>query len=156
LGGYDKVVPDTIELKWNDNDIRRFLSGRIFSNLKSALNMRSITVSYKKQSLEIGVDDGADNRLKRLLKKFIDYIRRRPVRDEHDARSLDMEDMISRTIILSVFPKEVDHLVEGGVKQRCDLFQYLSDHFNLGEGCTTPRIMLTFLERVVNEASTYF
>lgn len=149
LGGYDKISPETIELKWNDSDIRHFIARRLAFNLITKLNLKGLKIEIDKESLYLPPPE----RKLHFIARFISKIKRH---DESEARTVTTRDQIDREVITSIFPREVIHRDISGGQVRSEIFTYLSSHFDLGDNHPTPRIMLLFLKKLINISSAYY
>jgi hypothetical protein len=166
--GFDKIKSKTIELKWPPEDIRQFIARRVIYNLLSHDGMRKIEISLDEENLSSGF-----SAMTRKYPKTSNYLRRSPVAqflykgilfiekrtkriDARDSREINLNDALSRCIIRTIFPSAVDHNTIHNKRIREDLFTYLESHFSLGTGNTTPRIILMFLEKSLENTRRYF
>lgn len=156
LGGYDKIMPDVVELLWNDADIRQFIARRLAFNLVATLKLKGIRVVVEKESLYLQPSERRQFKFMRFLLGLIGINRSGSQSDSSDARTINVRDQINRHVILTVFPREVLHRTDNGNKERHEVFSYLANHFDLGDGHTTPRIMLLFLKKLVLISAEYY
>lgn len=156
LGGYDKIVPDMIELVWTDADIRYFISRRLIFNLNKGWRLRRFKIYVDEKALYLDPPESKRIIWQRWLYRFYRFIKSWMIHDHSAARNITVRDEISRQIILSVFPRDVLHRTNSGTKQKHELFSYLASHFDLGDGHTTPRIILLFLLNLVAVSRTYY
>lgn len=158
LGG-QKVHSKSVTLVWTPEDIREFLARRLLYNYDRFFQDDHINITFEVDELcmferRIGVRKNVFHRSIRYLRRKI----RRPLLSDsahYDARTINLTDKFSRDVITFVFPRQVPHLNMDGMEAELDIFEYLSSHFNLAHGNTTPRIMLMFLEEVLSSARGY-
>lgn len=155
LGGYDKIEPRSIELRWSSCDIRNFLSLRIQYNLFKTLKIKHFKCSIDEHDPLLGGRRSSGRRLFAFLKKHVPSVFGSN-RDQYDSRDITIKDQIRKEIITSIFPEEVNHYSLQGKEIRSDLFKYFEGHFSLASGETTPRIMLIFLKKVIAESKGYY
>lgn len=159
--GYDKIASQTVELKWTGADIRQFIAKRLAYNYFRHLGLKSLEFQISEERLQLG--DGAlqgdldpaeppDRPEGALLLRWT----RGLFRDAREGRQINFTDEINRQLITSIFPRELNHRSASGTAARIELFEYLETHFNLGTGNTTPRIILTFIEKCLDNVRDYY
>lgn len=167
--GRDKIDYRKVELKWTDEDIRQFIALRIHHNLSHISNKkisfwldeRKLTIDKELlkelRSLESlsNCELTFANKLKKLKISFLNYIKNRK-KDDYDARTINIKDIIFQDIITLFFPRKVLHKLRAGKNEQIDIFDYLNTHFQLGSGSTTPRIILIYLEKCLEQARNYY
>lgn len=156
LGGYDKIVPDMVELVWTDADIRYFIFRRLLVNIVKSLRLKGLSIHVDEETLYLHPPESKQPIWQRWFYKVYKRIRSRRRLDSRAARNVTARDEVARQIILSVFPREVLHRTVGGAREKHELFSYLANHFDLGDQHTTPRIILLFLQKLVAVSSTYY
>jgi hypothetical protein len=170
--GADKVMFDSLELVWTAEDIRDFLSKRILHNylrvfdLESFVLMRGDELFYvDRQSTQFVRQETASPltkferffvRVVRRVRRFIDHrILRKPL-DPWNPRHINLTDAISTEIIQTFFPEEVWRADPLAQKKTITITEFLSTHFNLSSGKTTPRIILMFAQSCIDCAVNFF
>jgi hypothetical protein len=156
LGGYDKIAPDVVELIWDDSDIRSFIAMRLAFNLAKTLHLKRIRLRFDEKSLYLPPPEKRQHIFTQIIRRIFALIRMKNLHDESDARSITLLDQSSRELILILFAKDVLHRDKNGTQEKIELFTYLSSHFDLGDGHTTPRISLLFLKNLVQVAINYY
>ena len=160
IGGYDKVSPRTLSLKWSNSDIRRFIGERILNNLSKTLKTnKNFKFMISQDSLIL---KRKSYRKKHFLEKIlhvtgIESINDLITRDSRDAWDVTEMDQVWRDAITCVLPRGIKHYhLNGTIEPNEDIFYYLEDHFCLANGSATPRIMILFLEKLISLSSAYY
>lgn len=168
--GYDKVISKTVELNWTAEEMREFVAKRVFYNLVTAFDLSGLQFTFDHEKLylsqrSLGVMDGDDDQekrendfllpLKKIYWQFLSFLERSS-QDARDARKTNFNDEVNRQIITTIFPRLPNHLTVSGVVKTIDLFEYLASHFSLGTSNTTPRIVLMFLQKCLDQTRDYF
>ena len=83
------------------------------------------------------------------------YIKQRK-RDEYDARTVNIHDAIFQALITVLFPRRVNHNTKNNKPEHIDLFEYLSTHFQFASGFTTPRVILLYLQKCLENTKSYY
>jgi|GEM_PF-1491646 len=168
--GRDKIDPKKVELRWSPEDIRQFAAFRIFHNLAPCLKKRGLRFECEKESLTIdkeflkeikALDAVPDDQLSLARKLRRAYLRIRAhlkqrKRDEYDARTVNMHDAAFQALITVLFPTKVTHINKANKKEYIDLSEYLSSHFQFASGYTTPRVILLYLQKCLENAKAYY
>jgi len=168
--GPDKVTAKKITLAWTDEDIRRFIAQRIIINYFNVMGITSLQFSIDddklyvdEKSIENLIPDPAhDPSAPALLSYFLRIIKRikkelPKERKRHiEGRHTTVNDEISKQIITSVFPRQVKHMDKSGQSRQIDIFEYLSTHFSLASGTTTPRLLVMYLDKCLAVAREYY
>ena len=156
--GYDKVQDNTIRLKWSNEESFRFVAIRIAVALRKEgiTNISEIMQSTDLSAFRIGRFDRFEikygrSRIAALIIKIVKKIR--PIYKE---REMSLYGKFDRAIITKVFPREVSHITENGVKEDVSIFDYLSTHFLDGNDVCTPRYLLIFLKEVRDITALYY
>ena len=167
--GFDKVISKTVELSWTPEEMREFIAKRVFFNLVFALDLGGLQFSIDHEKLylsqkSLGITDEGERDegrfpvllpVKKIYWRIVAFLERASF-DARDARKTNFNDEVNRQIITTIFPRFPNHLtVSGGVKP-IDLFEYFATHFSLGTGNTTPRIVLMFLQKSLDQTRDYF
>lgn len=158
--GYDKVISKKVDLKWTPEKIREFIAKRICSNYISLFKLETIKISVDQETLEIDTSIDSHNYItpniwtrtcRKIIKKLypLHYNQKFP-------RKVNLNDNLNKQIILSIFPKYVDYKNEEGKIIEVDIFDYLSENFNLGTGNSIPRLILIFLQKTLSVANNYY
>ncbi len=150
------MLPEVVELIWSDSDIRSFIARRIAINLIKTLKLGGLEIVIDEEKLYLE----SPRRKKTIFAKVKKYIYKilniKSKHDKSEARRINMNDEISRNIILTLFPSEILHKIANGGEEKSDIFLYFSNHFDFGDEHTTPRIILLFLIKLVIVATTYY
>ena len=133
-----------------------FIARRLFFNLKKGLHLKNIKFYLEEKMLYLDPPESKRLIWLRWFKKWYQFIKFRMIHDRRTARNVTAFDEISRQLILLIVPKEVLHRTSSGSKEKHELFSYLASHFDLGDGHTTPRIILLFLQKLVAVSATYY
>lgn len=158
--GYDKVISKKIDLKWTPENIREFIAKRLIYNVKHIFKLEHIRVSVAQENLEIDTSIDTDNYIKppfyviwyrKAMKKInkAHYEQKFPRKD-------NLDDNINKQIILSFLPKYVSFKNQDGKIEKIEIFDYLSNNFNLGTGNSIPRLILIFFDKIFNGISEYY
>jgi hypothetical protein len=158
--GYDKVISKKVDLIWTPEKIREFIAKRICSNYLRLFKLENIKISVDQETLEIDTSIDSNNYIRpnfwmRACRKLIKKLN--PVQyNQKFPRKVNLNDNINKQIILSLFPKYVDYKNEEGKIVEVDIFDYLSENFNLGTGNSIPRLILIFLQKTLSVANNYY
>jgi hypothetical protein len=158
--GYDKVISKKIDLIWTPEKIREFIARRIIFNFQNVLNLASLGITVKQEKLEIGSSAITENyhspnfiiKLYRLAYKVLKpnhYAQKFP-------RKVNLTDEINKQVILTIFPKFIEHISTEGKKEDIEVFEYLATHFNLGTGNSIPRLFILFLNKLFEIIKEYY
>lgn len=167
--GYDKVISRTVELSWTPEEMREFVAKRVFYNFVSAFELSGLQFSIDHEKLylsqkslgELDREEQGEGKLafllplKKIYWQFLTFLERAS-QDARDARKTNFNDELNRQIITTVFPRFPNHLTVAGAVKPIDLFDYFSSHFSLGTGNTTPRIVLMFMQKCLDQTRDYF
>lgn len=168
--GRDKIDPKKVELRWSAEDIRQFAAFRIFHNLAPCLKKRGLRLECDENSLTIdktflkeikALDAVPDNELSWIRKLRRIYLRLRAYlkqqkRDEYDARTINIHDAAFQALITVLFPTKVTHMNRANKQEHIDLSEYLATHFQFASGFTTPRVILLYLQKCLENAKAYY
>ncbi len=166
--GPDKIAQRSLEIKWTAGDINRFVAKRMAINLLKALRRSELHLSIDKNRYwinraEIGRLEEVSNDLANFnlmslthWKSLIWRLKLMWKIESGAARITSFDDLFSESVICSLMPRRVQHLTLKGELQEIDLFDYLSTHFQLGFGQSTPRAMLLYLSEVLMVAKEYY
>jgi len=158
--GYDKVITKKVDLIWDNEAIRQFIALRIFSNYKKVFNIQKLMYDEATYQLEVITSDDIDNYkkpqfYKRIYRQLIKKINSQHY-EQRFPRRVSFSDDICKNIILTMFPKYVEHFNSEGKMEDIDIFLFFSTHFNLGTGNSIPRLILIFLEKWLSTVSNYY
>jgi hypothetical protein len=158
--GYDKVIAKKTDLKWTPENIREFIAKRLIYNIKHIFKLEQIKVSIAQENLEIDTSIDTDNYIKpaihiRLYRKAMKKLNKAHY-EQKFPRKVNLDDNLNKEIILSFFPKYVSFKNENGKIEKVEIFDYLSNNFNLGTGNSIPRLVLIFLDKIFNRISEYY
>jgi len=173
--GKDKVLERTVEFRWEPRDAKELMAKRLAKNYRSALGLKSIMFTVDTELLYLDEalltpqqlftarpDSPSTDLWSRAIRRIgrIRLLARvsssRAARLRHDGRRTHLDDHLSLGILTCIFPTEVLHKDANGNSASMSLTKYLSSHFNLGNGATTPRIMNRFLALLFEELRVYY
>jgi hypothetical protein len=167
--GYDKVTSRTVELIWNDSDIRELISKRIAYNLYQFLKLEYFQFDFDQERLYL--DDKRFNEFQKIKAEIsknktlfamvsaiwrIIPIKNRSYFDKRTERKKSFTDEINSEFITLLFPRNCEHRNATGEKETIDIFVFFKTHFLLGSGNTNPRIILMFLEECIKTSKEYY
>jgi hypothetical protein len=138
--GYDKVITSVTELRWHSENIREFLSKRLLTNYDSILNIESLIFTDEDQEQAKKKRETFFSNIFKLINKKVKRNKRLAISDE-----------VAITIINSFFEKEIIHYNEAGETEKILFVDFLKTHFCLANDFTNPRIILIFLELLMEE-----
>ncbi|MBK9160156.1 MAG: hypothetical protein IPM27_01050 [Nitrosomonadales bacterium] len=169
--GRDKIDPKKVELRWSAEDIRQFAAFRIFHNLAPCLKKKGgLRLECDEKSLtidkaflkEIKALDAVPNdqlswvrKLRRVYLRLRAHLKQRK-RDEYDARTINIHDAAFQALITVIFPTKVTHVNKSNKQEHIDLSEYLASHFQFASGFTTPRVILLYLQKCLENAKAYY
>jgi len=158
--GGQKINSQKGELHWYPEDIREFIARRILWNLEY--------VFPKNEELIFEIDDQdfllyEKNKQKPDVSKIGDIVKKlkswlglnNSESAHYSARKMNLTDKINRDLITLIFPNYVKHINSKGEIDDINIFEYFSSHFSLGTGESTPRIMVMYLDKILEEARKY-
>lgn len=168
--GRDKIDHRKVDLKWTDEDIRQFIALRIYHNLSHLSSRKNFLFEFDEKKLTINKEFLKDLRslesipdcdltlllkAKKLKIAFLNYIKNRK-KDEYDARTTNKKDAVFQGLITLFFPRKVSHKIHTGKNEQIDIFEYLNTHFQTGSGNTTPRVILIYLDKCLEQTRNYY
>lgn len=152
--GYDKVIDNTVILKWSKDETLRFLATRIcialqnaqianFNNMLQATDLSEYSLSFRERFL-------INPKIPKFLKKLVSK-KQKVERDQNLFGKFD------KSFITKVFPRKAIHYCTNSQKkEEVSIFEFLGTHFIDGNSVCTPRYMLIFLKEVVNSTASYY
>lgn len=152
--GYDKVIDNTVTLRWSKDETLRFLATRIYMALRRAgiadFQSMLLATDFTDYGLSLRERFLLNPKIPKILKKIVNK-KQKPERDEHLFGKFD------KAFITKVFPRKATHYCATSLStQDICIFDFLGTHFLDGNNVCTPRYMLIFLKEVVNSAATYY
>lgn len=138
--GYDKIINRKVELVWKPENIREFIGRRIVANY----------AKYIKISLyQIERDD--KKKTQNIFKKVILNIigRGEIVKDQNTL------DDFNRALINTLFRKTIICYDQKGNRIQKNIFDYLETYFCLANGFSNPRVILIYLETVMEKLRAF-
>jgi hypothetical protein len=170
--GADKVMHDTLWLRWTPEDIRDFISKRILHNYLTILQLPNIQMTLNgehfyvdaksNQPVSEPVNAGWSRATKWLrrstlrLRRFFQHTVFRRAIDRFEGRHTNLTDAISTQIVQSFFPTEVWRADPLSSRRLISVSDFLATHFNLAWGDTTPRIILMFAQSCVDSIINFY
>lgn len=158
--GYDKVIAKKIDLKWTPENIREFIAKRLLYNLKTIFKLEHIIVSVAQENIEIDTSLDIDNYIKppfyvRWYRKAIKKINKAHY-EQKFPRKVNLDDNLNKQLIQTFLPKYVSFKNDSDKIEKIEVFDYLSQNFNLGTGNSIPRLVLIFLEKIFSTICEYY
>jgi hypothetical protein len=158
--GYDKVVSKRVELKWSNEKIREFIARRILFNFVNVLGLNSINITVDHNDLEIDTSEEiksykSPNIGQRLYRSILKRVNPNHYAQKF-ARKVNLSDDINKQIILTIFPRYIEHVNNDGKTTDMDIFDYFSTHFNLGTGNSIPRLFILYLNKCFEIIKDYY
>lgn len=168
--GRDKIDPKKVDLNWSEEDIRHFVAYRIMHNIIPAIGKRNIKFKIDKKSLTIdkqflkeisSIDSTPDHEitwirgLRQIYLRVRSYIKTRK-RDAYDARTVSTNDAVFRSLITLLFPRKVIHRNKFGKEEQIELMSYFSSHLHFASGHATPRVLIIFLQKCLENSRAYY
>lgn len=165
--GADKIESRLVRLNWSDADVRNFISRRILwnyrqyaSNLEhevySAMKQDEYLDEYDKELFRRKFPESKWGGLKLAINKIVEFLRLKPKEIYYDERIAFNYGFIVNNILESFFGHEVQHLELQGTHASMPIVNYLSTHFQLNTGETTPRMMLVYLLKCKSSAIEFY
>lgn len=172
--GYDKVASKKVMLNWSNDDIRAFIARRIYHNYSRCFDVQkmSITIDESKLYLDKNLFDinyiKESNKTKLgqfLLKaeRIVSCIASKIVKilfkkcmDSRKGKTVSSMDEIHRQFITNIFPRIVNHTTNKGKVEEITLFDFFETHFSLGTGNTTPRLVVMYLDKCLENIKSYY
>ena len=71
-------------------------------------------------------------------------------------RKVNLDDNLNKQLIQTFLPKYVSFKNDNGKIEKVEIFDYLSNNFNLGTGNSIPRLVLIFLDKIFTTISEYY
>ncbi|HJV25658.1 MAG TPA: hypothetical protein VJ673_08220 [Aromatoleum sp.] len=168
--GKDKIDPRKVDLKWTAEDIRQLMASRIFHNLAPVLRGKALRFECNEEVLKIdraflreirAIDSMPESeksvgaRLRRAILMIRAKIRQRK-RDEYDARTTNLHDLVNRAVITVIFPRSVSHQNRSNKTEQIEIAHFIETHFQLSNEGTTPRSVLLFMQKGLEIARNYY
>jgi hypothetical protein len=169
--GADKVLHDALNLTWTAEEIRDFLSKRILYNYLTVWGMTNLQLILNEENLYVDrssnqprVDEHSSRwriitrsfwRVWLKVRRFVNRELLRKRFNPWEGRHTNFNDAISREILQSFFPNEVWREDPLASKKSIGVVEFLSTHFDLAWGSTTPRILLMFAQQCVDCAVNF-
>ena len=158
--GYDKVISKKIDLKWTPENIREFVAKRLIYNIRNVFGLDHLRVNIAHENLEIDTSIDTENYIKprfyvRWYRIGIKKINKAHY-EQKFPRKVNLDDNKNKQIILTFLPKYVSFKNEAGKIEKVEIFDYLSNNFNLGTGNSIPRLVLIFFDKIFNGISEYY
>lgn len=158
--GFDKVITKKIDLIWTPEKIREFIAKRLRTNYINIFNLSTFKIFLNNESLEIDTSVDTIDYVKPIFYVRWYRIILKKINKKHYEqkfpRKVNLNDNISKEIILTFFPRYVDcHNAEGRITE-IDIFDFFGTMFNLGTGNTIPRLILIFLDKLMSIAKNYY
>lgn len=168
--GKDKIDPRKVDLKWTDEEIRQLIASRLFHNLSPIIKGKSIKLELNAKQLTINKEflreirtldaiPGSELSFVKRCKKFLILLRAKfsdRKRDEYDARTTNIHDVVSRAIITILFPRSTNHKNKANKNEIIEFSEFLGSHFSYANGNTTPRVILLYLQKCLEIARNYY
>lgn len=169
--GYDKISPKLVRLTWTEGDIKEFVARRLHYNFQKC----GVELQYRSAAgALLDVDPSIKDQFKDLLRNkpktvreaislvgtalFLSTkVRWHVFRNPHrSARKTNLEDDVYLAVITSIFPSKIRHKNMLCKEEEMSIGKFLGTHFNLGGATPNPRLVLLFLQHVIEESVSYY
>lgn len=169
--GYDKISPKVVRLSWSEAEIKEFVARRLHYNFHKC----GIDVEYRSAAGELlDVDPN-------LKEQMMDLLRNKPTsireafsligkavylssktrwhifrKAPRSARKTNLDEDVYLAVITSIFPSKILHKNVLCKDEEISIGKFLATHFILGGFTPNPRLVLLFLQHVVEESIAYY
>lgn len=171
-GGYDKISPQVVRLEWSPEDICAFVAKRLLYNYEHLQIKTPDWVSLPADFFDF--DPTLQDQIKKLMTTtptsfpdlfkttvsvlllLLRLIKFRFLKGSHSERKTNSLDEASLQIITYIFPSKVPHFTKNCKREDISLKQLFAGHFKLGADNPNPRLVILFLNNVIEEAKEYY
>lgn len=153
--GADKIESRKLEIIWEKKEIWDFLARRILFMYKNCFGISRFTLEINNKNVNLDERECEKN-VHRI--SFIETIINKFRKKYHplEKRDKDLSEQISKEVIHSLFPDKVYHKTKNGKEALIPFLDFVITHTALGTGYSNPRMILLFLETVINETANYY
>lgn len=168
--GADKIIAKSIKLSWRPEDLRELVARRLTYNILEQLQISEIKFKTDEGTLHLDPRYIEQQKIIKSsleghkIKQFLIGVLIR-IQSELNAKLMNLQrrerktnynDKISAEIISLLFPNSCDHLSTGGKVGSIRFVDFIATHLNYSTGYSTPRITISFFEKCLHEARTYY
>lgn len=169
--GYDKIAPKVVRLSWADEEIKEFVARRLHYNYKKC----GIDMKFRSASgALLDIDPNLKDQIKDLFRNrptsvkeafslvgkalFLSSKARWHIfrKSPRSARKTNLDDDVYLAIITSIFPSKIWHKNSACKDEETSVGKFLATHFELGGETPNPRLVLLFLQQVIEESVAYY
>ena len=166
--GPDKILSRCINISWTPSDIKRFIAQRVGYNLLQCLSLPGFEVRADKDRFFISRDELSMLEESKSMTSFNPFKKSHWQRvlflagielrkkERNTGRLTDSMEVIHEELVTSVFPRQVLHRRQTGEIVEMDIFKFLDTHLQFANGETTPRAVLSFLDRCLEKIRDYY
>lgn len=156
--GSDKVSERVVELSWSPSEIRQFVAQRITHNILHAMSLPNLRLAIDGESVvvdqqsarigwpEIGGETTPSDGFWSMFRK----------KSPEEPNRVAFTDEINRQIILTLFPLQLQRIAMSSVPTSMDVFGFFERAVQESEDSVTPRTVLRFLSRCLDEIREHF
>ncbi len=157
--GPDKVDDNTLTLKWELEEILRFIATRLFVSLRSknVWEINDIFMFSDLSEYDLATQDGiATNYLTNLIKCHLPTLYSKLFNKKIQQTEMTLFEKLHRIIISKLFVEEIEHEDTNGNKDTIECIDFFLTHFLDGNDSCTPRYILFFLKELISECNKYY
>lgn len=166
--GADKILVRCIHIQWTKADIKRLIAQRIGYNLSKALSLKGFEFEIDNDRFYISRDEFPMLEKSKSMSSFNPFKKADWIKliflatinlrknSHNSGRITDSMEVIHEEIITSIFPREVLHQKTSGEKVEIDIFKFLETHLQFANGETTPRAVLSFMQKCLEKTKDYY
>jgi len=155
--GPDKAGDNTLKLNWGADEIRKFIALRLYhalSELKvwsiqdilGSTDLSDFSIKWYERILLADKKGGTLYKIANFRKNF----------SKKKRRQLSLYEKLDRTIIDKLFEHQLTHTNKSGSEESIECHDFFDTHFLDGNESCTPRYVLIFLKKLVEEANDFY
>lgn len=138
--GLDKVMPRTVDLHWEKNEIIKFIAQRLISN------------TYIKDNFMDALKINLPKKKKNVIQKI--FSKEEPLDVDEVFKKLNHKEYLK--FILLFFPQKIYHFESDGRKLRIDFIDWLFTHFTDNNNYISPRVLINFFNKLFTKQYRHF
>lgn len=155
--GPDKAGDNTLKLKWGPDEIRKFVANRMFiafsevgiwdvEDILQSTDLSEFHLKWHERILIGKKKDGAKYTIANLFRKVFGKKR----------TAISLFNKFDRVIIGKLFENKLMHTNYDGDSEEIDCHDFFDTHFLDGNNSCTPRYMLLFLKKLVENTNDHY
>lgn len=148
--GFSKIDDRTVRIVWSDSDIINLIATRIIWNFMYVLRMNFVEFLVDGNSYAYLTKEIFDNIAFRLVIKIARFFKRKSTPVISEESEISTNDVINRTAITSIFPRQLFHINLNGKKEDIDVIDFFVSHFKTSNGSHNPRLVVRFLNECID------